>query len=456
MFRPVVAFLIVVAGCGGTDAPASLSSALSSDPSTSSLSSVCPATRDDALCAALRAGRYQEAGQLVSARIAVETRPAVLTDAAVRWWARERAVALLSWNAAPSGSDAFVAEHFPAYAPGSFPLARAPWAPSLHSTSCSQPTEALILFVGVLRSETRHEFDRQTAALRNTFPCLRTARVEYDSFVAAGPNAAQARALIADLDAELGPVPLHFLGYSQGVYNALRTLTDYPELAPRTRTFVSMSSAAHGSETADALLAALGLVDKPAATCEQLPPFARKACRAVDSHRLHPISDFLGSGVQALGFDGGDLDGETVGDFLRQRIAGLRSLGTLETAQFWRERGAQLPTSTLYLSFRSFIGDLARDLPPSNAWSYMLLAAVDPTRADNDMQVRLVNQPLGGPLADVEVVAPAAEGNHWQWELTSDDLAEALEPRAMAERMPHEALLLGYYQTLHELGLFVP
>jgi len=325
----------------------------------------------------------------------------------------------------------------------------------IHERTCDRPTEALIIFVGVLRSPSRVEFARQRAALESTFACLRTARVEYTSFVPPAENAALARDLIAQLDAELGPVPLHFLGYSQGVTNALHTLADYPEIAARVRTFVSLNSAARGSETADALLAALALADAATATCADLPGFARFACQAVDTTDLTPIADFLRAGLSGFG-DFDDAAGTTAGEFLRRRIAGLRSLGTAETAQFWRERGARLPTTTLYLSFRSYITDVDRDLPSSNAWSYVLLRAVDARAPENDMQVRLVNHALGGPLASVEVVGPAAEGNHWQWPLTSDDLSESLEPAEMAERMPHEALLLAYYQTLHEIGLLLP
>jgi hypothetical protein len=215
---------------------------------------------------------------------------------------------------------------------------------------------------------------------------------------------------------------------------------------------VALNSAAHGSETADALLAALPIKDGPGIDCNDLPEFTREACREVE--RTLPIQDFIAAGVEALGADGVPDGG--VRDFLRARIAGLRSLGTAESARFWREHGAELPKTTLYLSFRSFIGDTERDLPASNAWSYLILVAVDPSATENDMQVRLVNHALGGPLADVEVVGPAAEGNHWQWPLTANDLSPLLQPPTMSERMPHEALLVAYYQTLHEAGLLLP
>jgi hypothetical protein len=451
-----------LAGCGGAGAPASAEDAASAAWSTAALAvdalaTVCPPARADELCTALRNGWYPTAGQIVARRVAAEPRPPLLADAAVRWYVRERALALLAWNAQPNGDvDAFFAEHFPAYSDGSFPLAHAAWAPPPSPAACARPTEALIIFVGVLRSTTHREFDAQAAALKLALPCLRAVRVETDSFVPTGPNAAKARDAIAALDAELGPVPLHFLGYSQGVSNALRTLVDYPAIAARVRTVVALNSAAHGSETADALLTALNLGDRPDGSCDNLPQPARDACRAIDQQPLHPIAGVLQQSLASLGFDFGDVDGSTVGDFLRRRVDGLRSLGTAEMARFWRERGAELPTSVLYLSFRSFIGEPWRDLPTSNAWSYALLASVDRWNRENDMQVRLVNQRLGGPLAQVEVVGPAAEGNHWQWELTSNDLSEPLEPRAMADRMPHEALLLAYYQTLHEIGLVLP
>jgi hypothetical protein len=40
------------------------------------------------------------------------------------------------------------------------------------------------------------------------------------------------------------------------------------------------------------------------------------------------------------------------------------------------------------------------------------------------------------------------------WELTSNDIDENLQRSEMSERMPHEALLLAYYQ--HEAGLLLP
>jgi hypothetical protein len=110
----------------------------------------------------------------------------------------------------------------------------------------------------------------------------------------------------------------------------------------------------------------------------------------------------------------------------------------------------------MYLNFRSYISKPERNLPQSNALSHSLLSNANSASPENDMQVRLANQELGGPLADVEIVGPVAEGNHWQWPLTSKDINASIMPSEMADRIPHDAMLLAYYQTLNEIGILFP
>ena len=48
---------------------------------------------------------------------------------------------------------------------------------------------------------------------------------------------------------------------------------------------------------------------------------------------------------------------------------------------------------------------------------------------------------------------PVAEGNHWQWELATGAVGEAVMPAHMTDRIPHRELMLSYAQLLFELDL---
>ena len=139
--------------------------------------------------------------------------------------------------------------------------------------------------------------------------------------------------------------------------------------------------------------------------------------------------------------------------FLQQHGPGVRSLTTNYAAEFWRGDAQRLPKGVLYYSFRAVISDEAENLPFSNALFHALLERAGETVPYNDMQVRLENQSLGDPLTDSEIVAPVAEGNHWQWQLATGIVPEAVMPARMTDRIPHRELLVAYFQTLAEAGL---
>ena len=74
----------------------------------------------------------------------------------------------------------------------------------------------------------------------------------------------------------------------------------------------------------------------------------------------------------------------------------------------------------------------------------------------NDMQVRLVDQRFGGPVSEVEVPSPVAEGNHWQWALEDHQVPDHIMDDEMFEGFPRGALLLAHYAALAEIGLLAP
>ncbi|MBM4344469.1 MAG: hypothetical protein FJ100_13975, partial [Deltaproteobacteria bacterium] len=134
------------------------------------LDSACPSTRNDTLCNALRNGVRAQGAQAASwfegaraaiaQRIESENREVVVKDSAVRWWLRERSLALQVWNHGTArGSlatdpsqwwktaDAILAKNYPTYAPSSMTLART-WMPPVQkaTTACSKAREALLVF----------------------------------------------------------------------------------------------------------------------------------------------------------------------------------------------------------------------------------------------------------------------------------------------------------------------
>jgi pimeloyl-ACP methyl ester carboxylesterase len=451
-----------------------------------SLDEVCPSSRDDALCSALRAGETQvgwEAAQAYGAardaiveRLAVEPREQTMSDPAVRFWIRERTVSLFVWNTVTSfgtvqgepteywkAADAVLEEHLPAYDPWTLPLARLPMAPP-EAEACESPRELVLFFPGVIRLGARDEFHLQAAALEAALPCVRFVRIETGSFVDPAINAKQAKAAVDAADSELGELPLHFVGYSQGSINALETLVAYPELAERAKSVLTLNAAAHGSEVADTLGQAVAMLNDSKAGCDQFADFARPLCKTVAAVSPKPTKAVLQFVAGMMGVPLENLEAflqaedtiapaPTLEAFLQSHLPGIQSLTTKKAAAFWNGPAAKLPRHVVYTSFRAAISDTWANLPPSNALGFALLQLAGRDYPNNDMQVRLQFQTLGGPVADLEVVGRVFEGNHWQWELAVGDVPDNVMPRAMIEGLPREHLLVGYFQALAELGI---
>jgi pimeloyl-ACP methyl ester carboxylesterase len=449
----------------------------------SSLDAVCPRDRLDSLCDRLRAAAvapsaatYEQARALIARRIRDEPRPQVLRDAAVRWFVRERALALFVWNVVTRlGADAvepadyagraqeILDEYFPSYDHGAFAMAHTWFPPKPSSTACQQ-REGLVVFPGVVRVLARNEFEQQLGALHAALPCLETALVNSNTFVEPAFNAARGRDAITDLDGRIGNAPLHVIGYSQGSLNALWLLSTDPQVASRVQTVLTFNSAAHGSEVADHIVPFVDALSTPADACSAPDPALKPLCAVADQLTTAPSDFVLGATACAMGLPEIDLQRylaaenvppATLREFLLSRRSGLHSLTTTEAQRFWQEHGSALPLHTLYLSARSIVRDPRRDLPASNCLTYQLLNRSDESDPYNDMQVRLANQRLGGPVADVEVIGPVAEGNHWQWKLVASDLPELVMPREMIDRLPAQELFVAHFEALHDVGLLL-
>ena len=447
--------------------------------SVSGLGTVCPESRHDPLCEALRRTAaadqavaikaVEEARSLAAAYVAARGQSSGAADAswdsAVRFFIRERTLALSVWNVVtarghdapnlpqyPAGADATLSTHFPAYDPTSFPMAHLP-VPPLPSAGCDPRGEVLLLFPGVVRVGARNEFAPHIDALHEALPCLKVVRVETNSFIHPSINAEVARDTIAR---EAVPsARLHFLGYSQGGLNALWTLATYPDIAQRTWSFVGIDVPAHGSEVADLLYAALREADQVHKLCDFGPSICLDRVLPSPIQLGRHIAENFGLGGEELdewlGTEGG-ADSNFL-DFVQHRLAGLHSLTTDAADAFWRQHGRDLPHQTLYESVRSVISKPGLNLPDSNAVFYRFLEGVDPRHPYNDMQVRLESQHLGGPLEDDEILNPVREGNHWQWVLTAQEVPEVVMPKAMTDRIPRREYFIAYYQALHEIGL---
>ena len=437
------------------------------------LTDVCNGSTDS-LCAALTASDYSTARDLVSARVKSEDRTTLVADPVVRYYLRERVVSLFAYNVGQSSGlavDDILKNQYPAYDPSVFSMAHAGLTPTAAiSSACTKPTEALFLFPGVIRNSDRQEFARpgeQMEALNKALPCLRTVRVESGSFVEPSKNAAQAKKQIDALDAELGPIPLHFLGYSQGSTNALTTLATYPELAARVASVITMNSAAHGSEVGDTMLKVIDLSSK--LDCSNLPAFAQGACKKFAGTALPTQDNVLSAMATAFGMTLDQLKTFTEAEddvqpatnfsqFFFQHLDGISSLTTPTAAAFWASSGLSLPQHTLYMSFRSAIvddkvSDPNSDLPASNELFYDILTGVDSKVPYNDMQVRLVNQSLNASVADREVMLPVAVGNHWLWELTPAAVPNSLMATTMFSHAHRDEMFMAFYQTLAETGI---
>ncbi len=451
------------------------------------LQSACPSPRNDDLCLALNNGIrsqgatavawFDKARVAIANRIGSENRESVVKDPAVRWWLRERSLALQIWNHGtarglnaidPSQwrktADAILAKNYPTYSPTAMPLART-WMPPVKkpATACAKATEALLVFPGVVRLGPRQEFKEQIAQIQAAFPCLAVRRVESGSFVSPAVNANKALEAVLQIDKEFGGIPLHMIGYSQGSANALRTLATFPNIAARTKSLLTLNSAARGTEFADTFAVAIDHIDNKA-TCLSFPSFARPLCNAIAGISVQPgwlVSNALAlaAGVpvtelQAF-FAAEDkiAPAPSLKHFLIGHLPGVRSLTTIDANKFWTEMGGKLPKHVTYHSFRSVITKPFSNLPPSNALIHALLNIAGGKNPYNDMQVRLQNQSLGGPIADQEVVGRVAEGNHWQWELSPGDVPDAVMSEKMIADMPRNGLLLGHLQALAEVGI---
>ncbi len=436
------------------------------------LDSVCPASRTDELCAALRDGDDELARAAVRSSVEAGPRARVVGDKAVQYWIRERTAALLVWNvalsleadpSAPEFVDGVMSELFPAYDPESFEMAHRPLAPS--TPGCDGPVEAAILFFpGVVRLGNRDEFTEQGRAVEDALPCVRAYTVDTGSFVEPSVNAQQGRIAFELATEELGSVPVHLVGYSQGSTNALTTLVDVPHVADLASSVLVMNSAAHGSEVADTLGGIITELD--GTFCESVAEFARPACEWADQRSPLPndllmetIAFAMGLPVEALAefiaAEDSIAAAPTVQAFFGAHTPGVQSLSTEVAARFWRERADALPNDTLYYSFRSVISDPTENLPLSNRLFFSLLERAGESVPYNDMQVRLENQRLGGAIADMEVVGPVAEGNHWQWELATGAVPESVMPAEMTSKIPHREFMVAYFQTLTEAGLLL-
>ncbi len=440
-----------------------------------SIDDVCPDTRVDALCEVLRVAHAAEGEAASEAhriarealRRAFSSRPRreLIEDPAVRWWIRERGVALLAWNrlaresAPPENSERYASEagavlalHFPVYAPEMFRGARVRLPPA---AACRGGRVALLFFPGVIRVETLDEFAPARERIESELPCVTTYTAETGTFSTPSENAITGCSVLERISQELPNAAIHTIGYSQGVRNALETFVTCPERSGSVRSLFAMNSAARGSPVADvvALIAPLpGLED---AECVGLDGFAGWWCRNPGASGPG-LSGLVAASLRAMGAPEKDPEGvagaKSGRDYADRRLAGLRSLSTYESQNFWRTQGHALPRDILYSSFRSIITDESQNLPSSDQLFYRSLFLAGGVAPWNDMQVRLIDQHLGGPVKEREIVWPVAEGNHWQWELEPHQIPELLIPAEMLEGIPRVELLLAHIQTLAELG----
>jgi hypothetical protein len=448
-----------------------------------SVADVCPANRTDELCGYLRAAAtrnptdasdpYSRARDVVAKRLQTEPRATVLADTAVRYYIRERVVSLLAWNVitklgqsgggAPadyaSHVDDVLAQNFPGYTQGSFPMARVFVPPKSTAAACSRVSEAVVLFPDVIRVSGHKDFASQIQAMQTAMPCLATAVVDSGSFGDTTSNAQRARQAIDALDRQYGPLPLHLLGYGQGAATALRVMTDAPDIARRVKSVFTMNSAAHGSELADAL--AKATTSGPEDTCKSWPWGTQWLCREFFGNPtnwlLNEVPRSMGVPVdqpeQFVQTEDGVAGATDLTEYFKRHAPGVKSMATDSAKQFWTQKASTLPQDTLYVSFRSAITDIDNNLPAVSSNMFHLLKTAVAQEPTNDMQVRLANQSLGGSIATSEIMLPVAEGNHWQWAINAGALPEAVMPRAMVDRIPQRELMLSYYQTLRDIDL---
>jgi len=284
---------------------------------------------------------------------------------------------------------------------------------------------------------------------------MHVVRVDTETFVDVEVNAEKGRAAIAAVDAQLGAVPLRFLGYSQGVNNALRTITSDPAIAARTRSVVSLNSAAHGSEAADTLLRALRLYQaRPHAGCEELWPGVRELCQQVAQRELSPVAGFLQAMLERMGAHFDDLAGRNAGDWLARHIDGLRSLttGAADASKSASRTGLRCRRTSLTSRFDPS-SPMKRPACHRAIGSHTKRSRGPRRERHGTTCKSLVNQPLGRGVAPTETVMRVADGNHWQWALTSSDVPENLMPASMFSGIPRESRVVAQYEALAELGI---
>jgi hypothetical protein len=361
------------------------------------------AGRTDELCASLAAAESPAAApsdmrrlaQLIAASVAAD-RPAALRDPVVHHFVRERGPALFAYHrgAQLGRSPARVlAEHYPAHAIESFALAHAVEPPA--APACGE-REALVFTPGLYRAAAKNEMREAFVALRSFFPCLDLVRADPPSYATRQQAADALHAAVRSLPAG---VPIHLLAHSAGAGGMLLALAQHPELAARVRTVGTLQPTVHGTEVASLL--------------DQL----------------------------LLGISGRALEDQT----------------PASAARFWAEHGNKLPRDVLYVTLRGIALYPELNVPTSNRLFFRHLRGVDGmVEPYNDMQARLSAQLLGGSVAQTEVLAKVLEGNHYQWGLARGDVSSWVMPPEMADRIPRAAHLLGYYQALHEIGLFAP
>lgn len=438
----------------------------------SEISELC-VTRRDALCAAAGGNDIARATEIIRERVRTDGVGAAMQDPVTRAFLRDRTLGIFASEVYPqardatfrSKADALLASHFPGYPAGSIPLAHT-YAPVRAGAATCPQREALLIFPGVVRLTQRDEFEQVKAVLASRLPCLDVVRIETQSFVAPTENARIAAEQVAALDrsdrGDQPPRALHFMGYSQGASNALVTLATYPVIAKRTRSVFMMNSAGHGSEVADVMLSLLKIQPQ---SCDEWLSIARPLCENAAKQSARPADFVIELLARAMSVPvdefakfmtaEGITQRMTVAEFLRSRMAGVESLTTNATNRFWAQNGVALPQDTLYFSFRSVISS-PDNLPRSNALFAAALNRVDPFLPWNDMQVRLVNQGLNGPLVNREVLGRVAEGNHWQWQLKDGAVPEILMPRAMSERTPDVAMITAHYLAMFDVGVVLP
>jgi hypothetical protein len=392
----------------------------------------------------------------------------IVAGDALRYWVRERVASLTAYYAiqdeaptvfagtstpndvTPDRVNAFLTRYYPLYhGPTDFALTRAILRPAdVPECTAANKTDAVVIIPGVLRTEVRKEFDDQIATVTKALPCIDMRRVEFGSFDDPDTRIVpEVQKLVAQIDHDNAvKLPLHVIGYSQGVVTAVRMLAQDKDLGGRTRSVLAMNGASHGSEAADFALEMADSLN----TCG-----TSGVCNLLRSDALKILAEtFLGVSLSA------DSASDNLGDVLAQKREGMVSLTTAYARKFWDGDAANIPKNApdaLFYTFRSGISRTDADpnvgnLPQAQVSLYNIIFDRGGATPWNDMQVRVVNHTLGGPVAPREVVSRVAEGNHWQWQLRPDEGLPRMEPE-MASRTPRASIFHAYFRALAEIGL---